>query len=542
MDASHNLLVVSDLHLSEGRDPATGLTHPNEDFFQDVPFAQFLAHHAALSRHAEATDYYQKPWRLVVNGDIFDFLQVVSLPTEGAELLAVMGKERYADLRPNERLYGLGTDEKAIVWKLEKIAAGHPLFFQALAWFAAQPGYELILLKGNHDVEIYWSGVQKRLLALLAQAYAEWHTAVNQGDVEHPLPLYDHLPTTLTAEGLADKVRFPKLFLYQRDLFYIEHGCQYDPVNFFNDFGDPRLVDSDGRVQNSIELPEGSLFVRYFFNVIEGVHPFADNFKPITRYFFWLLGNGPGQLVAFGRVLLQYRDGRKQVKAKTKKRVSYKKQVDGRLQADPFLEPLQQIQTDIRAVMEANSQKTTRRMIGSILLLLLALLLLVGVIRAIGLGEYGLMVAGLFFTAVTLFASVYLFQSLNELLADPYLFTAAKKIARLLDGRPTPHIGPVRYFIFGHDHAARLMQLDNDSDSHHPDYRQWYINTGSWIPVFSDEEQLARPAANLTFLRLVPSRLAAGHDLPELLRWSEEANATRPVRLFAPAAKRDRPS
>ena len=172
MDASHNLLVVSDLHLSEGRDPVTGLIHPNEDFFQDVPFAQFLAHHAALSRNPDATYYYQKPWRLVVNGDIFDFLQVASLPAEGDELLAVTGKQRYSDLRPNERLYGLGTEEKAIVWKLEKIAAGHPLFFQAMAWFAAQPEYELILMKGNHDVEMYWSVVQKRLLALLEQAYA----------------------------------------------------------------------------------------------------------------------------------------------------------------------------------------------------------------------------------------------------------------------------------------------------------------------------------------------------------------------------------
>ncbi|HUM68297.1 MAG TPA: hypothetical protein PLK31_05575, partial [Chloroflexota bacterium] len=78
----------------------------------------------------------------------------------------------------------------------------------------------------------------------------------------------------------------------------------------------------------------------------------------------------------------------------------------------------------------------------------------------------------------------------------------------------------------------RLMLLDNNDDPHHPGYRQWYINTGSWIPVFSQEEQLTRPAANLTFLRLVPSRLANGSDIPELLRWSEDANAPRPARLF----------
>jgi hypothetical protein len=533
MDTTYNYLVVSDLHLSEGFDQTTGLIHPNEDFFQDMAFAQMLAHHVALGRSPEAADYYQKPWRLVVNGDIFDFLQVVSLPAEGEELLAVTGKRRYADLRPNEVRYGLGTEEKAIVWKLEKIAAGHLLFFQALGWFVAH-GNQVILMRGNHDVEIAWEGVRARLQMLLAEAYGDWYTAVTSHHTpENPLPLFDDSPADLSETELQERVRFPKLFLYQRDLFFIEHGCQYDPVNCFNDFGDPRLVDKDGRAQDTIELPEGSLFVRYFFNVIESVHPFADNFKPLTRYFFWLLANAPGQMITFVHVISQYRKARKLVNQKIKKRVRYTRLVDGNYEADPFLEPLQQIQADIRHTMEANSKRTTRRMLGSIGLLAVALLLAVAAIRAIGMGEYGLMVAMLFFTAVTLFASAVLFQSLNELLAEPYLFTAAKEVAGLVNGRPIPSIGPVRYFIYGHDHAPRLMLLDNDDDPRHPPYRQWYINTGAWVPVFSETDQLSHPSANLTFLRIVPGRLESGNDLPELLRWSEDANAPRPARLFA---------
>ncbi|NJN55023.1 MAG: hypothetical protein HC804_09850 [Anaerolineae bacterium] len=512
-------------------DPATGLLHPNEDFFQDIPFAQLIAHHVQLSRNPNAVEYYQKAWRLVVNGDMFDFLQVVSLPPEGDVLAAVTGKRRHTDLSANEQLYGLGTEERAIVWKLETIAAGHPLFFQALAWFLAQPGNELILMKGNHDVELAWEGAQTRLLSLLVEAYAAWATAVPHAP-EHPLPHLTDMPAALALDTLADQVRFPKQFLYQRDLFYIEHGCQYDPVNFFQDFADPRLIDENGQVQEVIELPEGSLFVRYFFNAIEAVHPFADNFKPITRYFFWLLTNAPGQLMTFGKVMLQYREARKLVNRKVKKKVRYQQVVDGRTTPHPFLSPLQDIQEKIRATMTTNSKQTTRRMIGSIVLAFLAIFLLGVTVRAIAVGEYGLMVAALFFTAVCLVASIGLFQSLNHLLAEPYLFTAAQEVAGLVNGRPTPHIGPVRYFIFGHDHAARLMLLPPLANPHQPDYRQWYINTGSWIPVFSQEEQLARPAANLTFLRLVPSRLQTGHDVPELLRWSEDANAPRPVRIF----------
>lgn len=535
MDSSHNYLVVSDLHLSEGCDPATGLIHPNEDFFQDTAFAQFLVYHVALSRNPEAADYHQKPWRLVVNGDIFDFLQVVSLPAAGDELLAVTGKERYTDLRPSELRYGLGTEEKAIVWKLEKIAAGHPLYFQALAWFVAH-GNQVVLMRGNHDVEIAWDAVQARLRTLLVAAYVQWYTAINNGNVESPLPLLDGMPPSLNEVDLQEQVRFPKLFLYQRDLFFIEHGCQYDPANHFQDFGDPRLLDNDGRPQDVLELPEGSLFVRYFFNIIEGIHPFADNFKPLTRYFFWLLANAPGHLLAFARVLNQYRKARQLVYQKTRKRVRYKQLVDDQYVDDPFLEPLQQIQEATRQMMQANSKRTTRRMVGSMGIWLLAILLVTATVRTIGTAQYGLAVALLFFTAVCLFVGAVLFQSLNELLVEPYLFTAAKKVAALINGRPTAKIGPARYFIYGHDHAAGLRLLDNDDDPRHPPYRQWYINTGSWIPVFSETDQLSRPAAHLTFLRLVPGRLKAGQDVPELLRWSEDANAPYPVRLFAATA------
>lgn len=529
MDSTHNYLIVSDFHLSEGCNPVTGLIHPNEDFFQDVPLAQLIAHHVRLSRDPEAADFHQKPWRLVINGDMFDFLQVTTLPPEGDTLTAVTGKKYHKELSANEQVYGLGTEEKAIIWKLETIAAGHPLFFQALAWFLAHEGNQLILMKGNHDVEMAWEGTQARLRSLLAEAYETWATGHNP---ESPLPHFADMPTALTPDTLANQVRFPKKFLYQRDLFYIEHGCQYDPVNFFYDFADPRLIDEKGEIQPLIELPEGSLFVRYFFNEVEAIHPFADNFKPITRYFFWLIANAPGQLTDFVKVMLQYREARQKVNVKAKKKVKYQRQENGRTVPDPFLAPLLDIQENMRAEMTAHSKQTTRRMIGSILLALLALLLVAGAVRSLATGDYGLTVVALFFTAVCLFASGALFQSLNQLLANPYLYTVAQQVAELVNGRPTPSIGPVRYFIFGHDHAARLMLLDNSADPHRPAYRQWYINTGSWIPVFSQEDQLTRPAANLTFLRLVPSRLEKGDDLPELLRWSEEANAPRPTRIF----------
>ena len=135
MANAHNYLFVSDLHLSEGRNPQSGLIHRNEDFFQDVPFAQFVAHHVQLSRRETAVEYHNIPWKLVINGDIFDFLQVTSKPAPGAELFRIKGVRTYDELSQNEQDFGLGTSSPEIVWKIGHIAQGHPRFFQALAWF-----------------------------------------------------------------------------------------------------------------------------------------------------------------------------------------------------------------------------------------------------------------------------------------------------------------------------------------------------------------------------------------------------------------------
>lgn len=536
METSHNYLFVSDFHLSEGRNPKTGLIHRNEDFFQDNAFAQFIAHHVQQSYDPTMTYTYQKPWQLIVNGDIFDFLQVVSLPEEGDELARITGKRKISELRQNTCEFGLGTSEKEIVWKVEQIAKGHPLFFQALAWFVAHEGNELILLKGNHDVELYWTAVQNKMKELLADAYQDWQAISAVGSDMCPLPNSEGLPDSLSKPVLHRRVRFLPFFHYEPGLFYAEHGCQYDPVNYFQDFEDPRLVDSEGRPLPFIELPKGSLFVRYFFNKVEATHPFADNLKPITRYFFWLFSNSQSELVSFMTVLLpQYMRASKEVsqKLKTRKKVRYVRQVDGRLQQDPVLEPLQTIQAGVRDSLDANGKVTTRRMIASIVLALLAIFLLLISIRTIAVGDYGLTLVSLFFMLVCVFAASYYFKSLDHLLADPYLFSAAEQIAELLHGRPTEEYAPVRYYIFGHDHAARLMKMRSA-----PQFNQWYINTGSWIPVFSENEKLTRPAANLTFMRLIPARLPA-NDLPELLRWSEEANAPLEVRMFGDIEDRD---
>ncbi|MGD2165419.1 MAG: hypothetical protein PVH50_07800, partial [Anaerolineae bacterium] len=135
MKEAHNILIVSDLHLTEGLDPRTGKTSRLEDFFRDQAFARFLRYHETVK---DQPRFGARPWLLILNGDIFDFLQVISLPQDGPTLQTVKGVDRRSDLSPNEQAYGLGTTAAESEWKLKQIAAGHQDFFAALGWFVAQ--------------------------------------------------------------------------------------------------------------------------------------------------------------------------------------------------------------------------------------------------------------------------------------------------------------------------------------------------------------------------------------------------------------------
>lgn len=534
MNSTHNFLFLSDLHLSEGHNPQTGQIHRNEDFFHDLAFAQFVAHHVHLSGNAAATEYYQKPWKLVINGDVFDFLQVVSLPRDEDGVVTLDVVDEHGEpiqvqkkLSDNEKRYGMGTTSAEIVWKLNRIAAGHPLFFQALGWFVAHPGNELVLMKGNHDIEIVWPAVQKRMAQLLAEAYMTWRQQVSLGGVETPLIDDEGLPEALTAVHVESALHFPQWYLYEEGIFYSEHGCQYDPVNSFSNFANPRLP----QLPDYIELPEGSLFVRYFFNLVEQLHPFADNMKPISRYIFWLIRNAPSSLFTFLLDLLpKYLRALGKVKNKTRNHPHDNQQPA----ENEFEQFLFDIQAASRREMGKGSKSTTRRMLGSIFLILLSVVMALTGVRLLAVGDYLWMTAAFAAVALLLFWSSYLFQSLDKLLKEPFLYKAARTICEYLNrGRPGM-LPKVPYFIFGHDHAAHVRTIRTRN---RPNFRQWYINTGAWVPVFSEEDRLLRDDEQLTFLRIVPSRLtsdarSANRDTPELLQWSSEANAPRPMRLF----------
>lgn len=520
MNSTHNFLFVSDFHIGEGRDPRTGLTHRNENFFQDDAFAQFILYHVQMSAKGDG-----KPWKLVLNGDLFDFLQVTTLPSK-KELAEVVPDRELSD---NEKKFGLGTSERATVWKLKKVAQGHPLFFSALAWFVAHDRYEIVLLKGNHDIELMWPVVQEAFHNCVAEAYENWQ--------QYPsiFPQEADLPDTLSEDLLRKAIWFEPHFYYEPDLFFVEHGCQYDPANAFQDFEKPIITVRNERV---IDLPQGSFLVRYFFNKVESVHPFADNLKPMSRYVIWILSNAPAQGIRFiFSILPDYVRTAVQMRKKSVKKVIKYVKVDqhGHTHPTEFWEKYMQIQGGIRQEMADFGKQTTWRGIGAFALALLGLIFLVVFIRMIAIGSWGFVLLALVAIVLSALGSVMLFNSIENVLTSTYLFRAAERVADLLNERPGTKFGPVRYLVIGHDHAARSWELENLTRRNMPNYRQWYVNTGSWIPVFSEIDQLERPSANLTFFRIIPEEIRDEHygDVPQLMRWAPELGEPVLVRMFA---------
>jgi len=240
-DQDLNIAVVSDMHLSQGWDLQTGRIHPLEDFFFDTSFARFL-----MWLDEESVQHRRK-WRLVIAGDMVDFLQVVKLPDD--DIFA---------LRPRERDYGLGTSAEKTIWKMGVMIRGHKVLIRALGRFITS-GHRLVIISGNHDIEWSIPSVQEAFREVMA----------------------DFLPSGALDRNriVRDGIAFCPWFYYEPGLVWIEHGHQYDGINSFDWFLHPWLPESD-----ELMLPAGSFFVRYLFNKVEQTDPFADNVKPMSAY------------------------------------------------------------------------------------------------------------------------------------------------------------------------------------------------------------------------------------------------------------------
>jgi UDP-2,3-diacylglucosamine pyrophosphatase LpxH len=237
-----NLVIISDLHLSGGRDPDTKKFDLNEDFFFDEEFDRFLVYLEKESQHRG------KKWRLIIAGDVVDFLQIIPEQLKNTQF----------ELGGNEKVYGLGTRPDKTIWKMKVMMNGHWVFFKGLGRFICA-GNKCTIMTGNHDIE--WTVPQVQM------AFRE--------------EMKNYLPHEVRKkeEVVSSQIEFYPWFYYEPGLIWVEHGSQYDGINSFDYFLFPYLPNSE-----ELMLPVGSFFVRYLFNKVEQIDPFADNIKPLSSY------------------------------------------------------------------------------------------------------------------------------------------------------------------------------------------------------------------------------------------------------------------
>lgn len=226
---THNTAVIGDLHLSDAEPHDPKRTYwknfKKERHFIDGSFAKFIEHIQKKSAPL--------PAELILNGDIFDYDSVMTLPT---------GQLRQ-ELSSLEKKIGVDCQEDKSLFKTEVILDQHHVFIKALKSFV-QNGNKVVFIIGNHDIELYWPSVQKEIVLRLA-------------------------------EGLEEEKRivFCEWFYISQKDTLIEHGHQYDPYCLCLDPINPLIFK---KKEHKVRLPFGNIANRFILNSFGLKNPHHD--------------------------------------------------------------------------------------------------------------------------------------------------------------------------------------------------------------------------------------------------------------------------
>lgn len=230
-------LVVSDLHLGCGLILENGQLNSLEEFYFDEKFAEFI-HFYSTGKYAEAEI------ELILNGDIFNFLQI----DYRGHFLTVITEDVTLEI-------------------LERIVKGHPRFFKALRELGGREGNSITYVVGNHDQGMLWPKAREYL---------------NQ--------------------VLGTSVRFRSL-VYFFDGVHIEHGHMHEAANRL----DPRKFFLKRNLPEPIlNLPLGSHFFVEVVLRIKHHYPHVDKIRPFNRMLRWAAVNETVLLVKGFLSLLRY--------------------------------------------------------------------------------------------------------------------------------------------------------------------------------------------------------------------------------------------
>ncbi len=494
-----DLIVLSDLHLGEGMLKGEPRYVPTEDFFHDHQFEHFISHIA--ERYKDNPDGV----KLVLNGDTFDFLTVTTIPSD------TEAKARGFEVSTAERKFGLNPTESKSVFKLDLIVNGHRPFFVALAHFVAS-GFHIEILRGNHDLELFFTGVKKRLLAHLAR-----------------------LNDALDLETVTKRVHFHEWFYLEPDRIYIEHGNQYDASNSIRYPLNPILETKkrhEVRTQDTLDYPLGSIFVRFFYNRVRTLDPYSPRIVSFDHYLsfikrynlfdVWKIykDHYPHFLAALGHSATTGSAGETD-NANTRQDVTFTS-LDEEAPIPDLYQQLSALKNSPVSASKANVVKemvsaVVRRMRNFGLLAFIAIFTWFGILYLIdlvpGLTANAFLMA--LFAVATLGAALTVWIHLDRKLRrheglppGSMLVEKAEQIAELTG---------VRLILMGHTHMVDYRNILGG--------KAVYANSGTWTSIDNPWSRFMRDARRLTFLYVQA-------DEVHMTRWNDDACRFDPVPLF----------
>jgi UDP-2,3-diacylglucosamine pyrophosphatase LpxH len=194
-----NYILFSDVHL--GADLVQHV-RPHASERHTTPTATDRDLAAMLDWYREHRDP-QRPWCLVIAGDLVDFIGMSIAPLPDHPMLTALNDE--------ERMHGLGSAPDHAATKMRAVAARHGLVFDGLARFVAE-GHRLVLIRGNHDMDFHWEDAREAFV---------------QAVIERIPTVADNAEARAQVEA---RIEFCPWFYYVEGLLYVEHGHQFDAV------------------------------------------------------------------------------------------------------------------------------------------------------------------------------------------------------------------------------------------------------------------------------------------------------------------------
>jgi UDP-2,3-diacylglucosamine pyrophosphatase LpxH len=468
-------LLVSDLHLGEACKEHSRIEYLKRG-------AEFDTHFCAFLDHFRRNPIDGRPWRLVLGGDLIDFLQVTITPP-GASAEA--------------RRYGLGTQAEQSVWKFDRVVERHRRVFVFLADFVGA-GNRLEIIQGNHDVELFWPEVRQHLIDALVHLYFGEESSAD----EQP-------------EDFRARVRFNPWFFYEPNLLYVEHGHRFDEFCTTP----PQLCPLCPGQEDELIEPLSGLAIRYFANLERGFRTHDKEHWGVREYYSYYRAQGVGKLLEVGHryvamvvrmVRYHLQHGRS---PSAQAEAEHQRQLEA-IAADGSL-PMSTLQTlqawGAPSAMSLPFELYTLLGLAewSAALALGLMALLVWAVSWPNPVEYGLLGA----TAIAGFVWTRLARARLSMDIRGKLERHATRISALLK---------VPVVAFGHSHAPRKQRMAHD-------HKAFYINTGCFLPPDTPAHTADEPCrCTATFVTLpVPGPYERA--TPTLQRWCCVDDAPAPL-------------